>query len=49
MWCIRWRTCWPPIRCTLGDLVRIDWDGVTKVSTFVREGEGALVDATARC
>src|SRR6476661_984434 len=27
----------------LGDLVRIDWDGVHKQLTFVREGEGALV------
>src|SRR5207248_9326942 len=27
----------------LGDLVRIDWDGVHKELTFVREGEGALV------
>src|SRR6202451_1348491 len=27
----------------LGDLVRIDWDGEHKRLTFVREGEGALV------
>ena len=27
----------------LGDLVRIDWDGIHKDLTFVREGEGALV------
>src|SRR6195256_5460540 len=27
----------------LGDLVRIDWDGVHNALTFVREGEGALV------
>jgi hypothetical protein len=27
----------------LGDLVRIDWDGVHKNLTFVRESEGALV------
>jgi ATP-dependent Clp protease ATP-binding subunit ClpB len=27
----------------LGDLVRIDWDGEHKQLTFVREGEGALV------
>jgi ATP-dependent Clp protease ATP-binding subunit ClpA len=27
----------------LGDLVRIDWDGVHNSLTFVREGEGALV------
>jgi ATP-dependent Clp protease ATP-binding subunit ClpA len=29
----------------LGDLVRIDWDGEHKQLTFVREGEGALVQA----
>jgi len=27
----------------LGDLVRIDWDGVHNALTFVRESEGALV------
>jgi hypothetical protein len=27
----------------LGDLVRIDWDGEHKQLSFVREGEGALV------
>jgi ATP-dependent Clp protease ATP-binding subunit ClpB len=27
----------------LGDLVRIDWDGVHDQLTFIREGEGALV------
>jgi len=27
----------------LGDLVRIDWDGLHKQLTFIREGEGALV------
>jgi hypothetical protein len=27
----------------LGDLVCIDWDGTHKQLTFVREGEGALV------
>src|SRR5947199_9311921 len=31
----------------LGDLVRIDWDGVHKELTFVREGEGALVQPDA--
>jgi hypothetical protein len=31
----------------LGDLVRIDWDGVHKQLTFVREGEGALVQTEA--
>jgi len=30
---------------TLGDLVRIDWDESHKQLTFVREGEGALVQA----
>jgi ATP-dependent Clp protease ATP-binding subunit ClpB len=29
----------------LGDLVCIDWDGVHKQLTFVREGEGALVQS----
>ena len=29
--------------CKVGDLVRIDWDGEHKRLTFVREGEGALV------
>jgi ATP-dependent Clp protease ATP-binding subunit ClpB len=33
---------------TLGDLVRIDWDEVHKQLTFVREGEGALVQAAAQ-
>jgi len=28
----------------LGDLVRIDWDGQHNLLTFVREGEGALVN-----
>lgn len=28
----------------LGDLVRIDWDGEHNLLTFVREGEGALVN-----
>jgi ATP-dependent Clp protease ATP-binding subunit ClpB len=32
----------------LGDLVRIDWDEVHKQLTFVREGEGALVQAAAQ-
>jgi hypothetical protein len=33
----------------LGDLVRIDWDGEHNLLTFVREGEGALVNtATAQ-
>ncbi len=27
----------------LGDLVRIDWNGVSNALTFVRESEGALV------
>jgi len=27
----------------LGDLVKVDWDGVDKNLTFVRESEGALV------
>jgi len=27
----------------LGDLVRVDWDGVSKELTFVREKEGAIV------
>jgi ATP-dependent Clp protease ATP-binding subunit ClpB len=31
----------------LGDLVRIDWDGQHKQLTFVREGEGALVQMEA--
>jgi hypothetical protein len=31
----------------LGDLVRIDWDGEHNQLTFVREGEGALVQAEA--
>jgi ATP-dependent Clp protease ATP-binding subunit ClpA len=29
----------------VGDLVRIDWDGAAKVLSFVRESEGALVEA----
>jgi hypothetical protein len=29
----------------LGDLVRIDWDGVHKELTFVREREGAIITA----
>jgi ATP-dependent Clp protease ATP-binding subunit ClpB len=33
---------------TLGDLVRIDWDEIHKKLTFVREGEGALVQAAAQ-
>jgi len=28
----------------VGDLVRIDWDGVSKTLSFVRESEGALVE-----
>jgi len=28
----------------VGDLVRIDWDGVAKALSFVRESEGALID-----
>jgi ATP-dependent Clp protease ATP-binding subunit ClpB len=28
----------------VGDLVRIDWDGVAKGLTFVRESEGALIE-----
>jgi ATP-dependent Clp protease ATP-binding subunit ClpA len=31
----------------LGDLVRIDWDGQHELLTFVREGEGALVNTAA--
>jgi ATP-dependent Clp protease ATP-binding subunit ClpB len=33
---------------TLGDLVKIDWDEIHKRLTFVREGEGALVQAAAQ-
>jgi ATP-dependent Clp protease ATP-binding subunit ClpB len=33
---------------SLGDLVRIDWDEVHKQLTFVREGEGALVQAATQ-
>jgi len=33
---------------SLGDLVRIDWDEIHKQLTFVREGEGALVQAAAQ-
>jgi hypothetical protein len=29
----------------LGDIVRIDWDGLHKQLTFVREGEAAIVRA----
>ena len=29
----------------VGDLVRIDWDGVAKGLSFVRESEGALIEA----
>ena len=32
----------------LGDLVCIDWDKINNRLTFVREGEGALVEPTAR-
>jgi hypothetical protein len=32
----------------LGDLVCIDWDKMNNRLTFVREGEGALVEATAK-
>ncbi len=28
----------------VGDLVRIDWDGVSKSLSFVRESEGALIE-----
>jgi hypothetical protein len=28
----------------VGDLVRIDWDGVAKSLSFVRESEGALIE-----
>jgi ATP-dependent Clp protease ATP-binding subunit ClpB len=28
----------------VGDLVRIDWDGISKTLSFVRESEGALVE-----
>ena len=28
----------------VGDLVRIDWDGVSKALSFVRESEGALIE-----
>ncbi len=33
---------------SLGDLVRIDWDESHKQLTFVREGEGALVQAASQ-
>jgi ATP-dependent Clp protease ATP-binding subunit ClpB len=33
---------------TLGDLVRIDWDETHNQLTFVREGEGALVQAASQ-
>jgi len=33
---------------SLGDLVRIDWDETHKQLTFVREGEGALVQAATQ-
>ncbi len=29
----------------VGDLVRIDWDGVAKSLSFIRESEGALIEA----
>src|SRR5438876_6799147 len=32
----------------LGDLIRIDWDEIHKQLTFVREGEGALVQAATQ-
>ena len=32
----------------LGDLVRIDWDEHHKQLTFIREGEGALVEAASK-
>src|SRR5881398_2372446 len=32
----------------LGDLIKIDWDGEHKQLTFVREGEGALVEPAAK-
>ena len=32
----------------LGDLVRIDWDKINNRLTFVREGEGALVEPAAK-
>jgi hypothetical protein len=28
----------------VGDLVRIDWDGISKALSFVRESEGALIE-----
>ena len=31
----------------MGDLVRVDWDGVHNELTFVREREGALITAEA--
>jgi ATP-dependent Clp protease ATP-binding subunit ClpA len=31
----------------VGDLVRIDWDGVAKALSFVRESEGALIETPA--
>ena len=33
---------------SLGDLVRIDWDEIHRQLTFVREGEGALVQAASQ-
>src|SRR3989442_3024019 len=33
---------------SLGDLVRIDWDEIHKQLTFVREGEGALVQPASQ-
>jgi ATP-dependent Clp protease ATP-binding subunit ClpA len=33
---------------SLGDLVRIDWDEIHRQLTFVREGEGALVQAAGQ-
>jgi len=31
----------------MGDLIRVDWDGVHKELTFVREREGAIVNPDA--
>jgi hypothetical protein len=31
----------------MGDLVRVDWDGVHNELTFIREREGALINAEA--
>jgi len=35
------------VQVKIGDLVRIDWDGVSEGFTFVREQEGALVEPEA--